>query len=191
MQNKQSLIAANIQISDLNAELNQLLGLPLDKRKEGGFHFGRLFSAPVQLFLVLGHFGVTTTNHPVAWHWYSSCRPGTLQRVLLSFFLNGTVLSQPVTQLLKIHEATGIARSDQKVAEADAKKAENDVTLAVHQLYYSLLVARKQKEAAEAGLKAAEESRREAENAVRSRNLLEVEHQSRAAPPSCKTNNLL
>ncbi|SPF34116.1 Acriflavin resistance protein [Syntrophobacter sp. SbD1] len=91
-----------------------------------------------------------------------------------SLFLNGTVLSQPVTQLLKIHEATGIARSDQKVAEADAKKAENDVTLAVHQLYYGLLAAGKQKEAAEAGLKAAEESRREAEKAVLARNLLEV-----------------
>ncbi|MGO9315898.1 MAG: TolC family protein, partial [Syntrophobacteraceae bacterium] len=44
----------------------------------------------------------------------------------------------------------------------------------VHQLYYGLLAAGKQKEAAAAGLKAAEESRREAENAVRSRNLLEV-----------------
>ena len=91
-----------------------------------------------------------------------------------TFFLNSTVLAQPVTQLLKIHEATGIARSDQKVAEADVKKAENDVTLAVHQLYYGLLVASKQKEAAEAGLKAAEESRREAEKAVLARNLLEV-----------------
>ena len=34
LQNKQSLIAANIQISDLNAELNQLLGLPLDTQLE-------------------------------------------------------------------------------------------------------------------------------------------------------------
>ena len=91
-----------------------------------------------------------------------------------SFFLNGTVLSQPLTQLLKIREATGIARSDQKVAEADRKKTENDIVFAVHQLYYGLLVARKQKAAAEAGLKAAQESQREAENAVRSRTLLEV-----------------
>jgi outer membrane protein TolC len=91
-----------------------------------------------------------------------------------TFFLNGTVLGQPLTQLLKIHEATVIARSDQKVAEADVKKAENDVTFAVHQLYYGLLVARKQKDAAEAGLSAAQESLREAENAVRARNLLEV-----------------
>ncbi|GLI33049.1 efflux RND transporter permease subunit [Desulforhabdus amnigena] len=91
-----------------------------------------------------------------------------------SFFVNSTVLSQPLTQLLKIHEATGIARSDQRVAEADARKAENDIILAVHQLYYGLLVARKQKEAAEAGLAAAQESLREAENAVLARNLLEV-----------------
>lgn len=91
-----------------------------------------------------------------------------------TLFLNGTVLSQPVTQLLKIREATGIARSDQKVAEADRKKTENDIVFVVHQLYYGLLVARKTKEAAEAGLKAAEESRREAENAVRSKTLLEV-----------------
>ena len=91
-----------------------------------------------------------------------------------TFFLNSTVLTQPVTPLLKIHEATGIARSDRKVAEADAKKTENDVVLAVHQLYYGLLSARKQKEAAEAGLKAAEENLREAEKAVRARNVLEV-----------------
>ena len=91
-----------------------------------------------------------------------------------TFFLNGTVLGQPVTQLLKIHEATVIARSDQKVAEADVKKGENDVIYVVHQLYYGLLAASKQKDAAEAGLKAAEESLREAEKAVRARNLLEV-----------------
>ena len=91
-----------------------------------------------------------------------------------TFFLNGTVLGQPVTQLLKIHEATVIARSDQKVAEADVKKGENDVIYVVHQLYYGLLTASKQKDAAEAGLKAAEESLREAEKAVRARNLLEV-----------------
>lgn len=99
---------------------------------------------------------------------------GNLKNGSSSFFLNSTVLSQPLTQLLKIREATGIARSDQKVAEADAKKAENDVILAVHQLCYGLLVARKQKEAAEAGLSATQESQREAENGVRSRTLLEV-----------------
>ena len=99
---------------------------------------------------------------------------GDLTKGSSSLFLNGTVLSQPVTQLLKIREAAGIARSDRKVAEADRKKAENDIVFAVHQLYYGLLVAGKTKEAAEAGLKAGEESLRETENAVRARNLLNV-----------------
>lgn len=91
-----------------------------------------------------------------------------------TFFLNGTVLAQPVTQLLKIHEATGIARSDESIAESDEKKARNDVILAVHQLYYGLLIARSQKEAAGAGLAAAQESLRDAQKAVIAKNLLKV-----------------
>ena len=91
-----------------------------------------------------------------------------------TYFLSSTVLSQPLTQLFKIREATGIARSDKRVAEAECKKAENDVILAVHQLYYGLLTASKQKEAAEAGLSAAQESLREAEKAVIARTLLAV-----------------
>jgi multidrug efflux pump subunit AcrB/outer membrane protein TolC len=91
-----------------------------------------------------------------------------------TFFLSSTTLSQPLTPLIKIHDATKIARSDQKVAKAEARQTENDVILAVHQLYYGLLAARKQKEAAEAGLSAALETQREAENAVRSKTLLKV-----------------
>ncbi len=91
-----------------------------------------------------------------------------------SFFLNGTVLAQPVTQLLKIHEATSIARSDQRAAEADEKQAKNDIIFGVHQLYYGLLVAESKKQAAMAGLTAAQEGLREAQNGLLSRNLLEV-----------------
>ena len=91
-----------------------------------------------------------------------------------TYFVSNTTLSQPLTQLFKIHEATGIARSDQKVAKAEVRKAENEVILAVHQLYYSLLLAGKQKEAAQAALAAAQESLREANDAVRAGNLLDV-----------------
>jgi outer membrane protein TolC len=91
-----------------------------------------------------------------------------------TFFLSSTTLSQPVTTLIKIHDATKIARSDRDVAKAEARQTENDVILVVHQLYYGLLAARKQKEAAEAGLSAALEMQREAENAVLSKTVLEV-----------------
>ncbi|MEW6719762.1 MAG: efflux RND transporter permease subunit, partial [Thermodesulfobacteriota bacterium] len=85
-----------------------------------------------------------------------------------------TTLAQPMTQLLKIREANRIARSDRDIAEADLKRSENEITLQVHQLYYALLIACKEKEAAEATLAAAQENLREAENAVAAGNLLEV-----------------
>ena len=55
-------------------------------------------------------------------------------------------------------------RSDQRVAEAEARKAEDEVILAVHQLYYSLLIASmKQKDASQGGIeRQAEEGLREA-----------------------------
>lgn len=106
----------------------------------------------------------------------------TIKQSTSTYFMSNTVLSQPLTQLFKIHEATGIARSDRKVAEAEARKAEDDVILAVHQLYYGLVAAKLQKEAAGAGLAAAEEGRREAEDAVKARSLLDVAvTESRAA----------
>jgi outer membrane protein TolC len=98
----------------------------------------------------------------------------TIDQGSSTFFLTTTTLSQPLTQLIKIHDATKIARSDHKVAKAEARQTEDDVILAVHQLYYGLLAAGKQKEAAEAGLSAALESMRETEKAVRSRTTLEV-----------------
>jgi len=90
------------------------------------------------------------------------------------FFVSNTTLSQPLTQLFKIHEATGIARSDRKIAEADVRKAENDVILAVHQIYYGILIAGKQKEAAQAALAATREGLREVEDGVRTGDLLDV-----------------
>ncbi len=91
-----------------------------------------------------------------------------------TFFISNTTLSQPLTQLFKIHEGTGIARSEKKISEADVSKAENDVIVAVHQLYYGLLIAGKQKEAAQAALDAIQESLRETQNAVRTGDLLDV-----------------
>ena len=85
-----------------------------------------------------------------------------------------TTLAQPTTQLLKIREANQIARADRGIAEADLTKSANETVLAVHQLYYALLIAYKEKDAAQASLTAAQESMRENEEAVKAGNLLEV-----------------
>jgi multidrug efflux pump subunit AcrB/outer membrane protein TolC len=85
-----------------------------------------------------------------------------------------TKLTQPLTQLFKINEAHEIAKADHRISASDERKAELDIVFGVHQLYYGLLIARKQKDAAQAGLDAAQEGLRESEDAVRSGNVLDV-----------------
>ncbi|RQW84645.1 MAG: hypothetical protein EHM79_13515 [Geobacter sp.] len=89
-------------------------------------------------------------------------------------FISSTTLTQPLTQLFKIHEGHEVAKSDRAIAESDARKTEDEIIFSVHQLYYRLLIAQKQKEAAQSALAAAQEGRRESENAVRAGNVLEV-----------------
>jgi multidrug efflux pump subunit AcrB/outer membrane protein TolC len=85
-----------------------------------------------------------------------------------------TTLAQPTTQLFKIHEANQIAWADRGIAEAELKRSENEAVFAAHQLYYALLVAYKEKDAADASLTAAQENLRESEEGVRAGNLLDV-----------------
>lgn len=91
-----------------------------------------------------------------------------------TLLISDTTLSQPLTQLFKINEANSIAKSDRSIAEAEVKKAEDEVILTVHQLYYGLLIAHKQEEAVKAALVAAQESLRESEQGVLAGNQLEV-----------------
>jgi multidrug efflux pump subunit AcrB/outer membrane protein TolC len=70
-------------------------------------------------------------------------------------------IAQPITSLVKIGAARDVARADEGVAEAEARKAELDVALAVEQAYYGLMVAQQRRRAAELRLVAAEEGLRD------------------------------
>lgn len=85
-----------------------------------------------------------------------------------------TTLAQPTTQLLKIREANEIAKADRVIAKAELARSENETLFAVHQLYYGLLVAYKEKDAAQAAVTAARENLREAEEGMTAGNLLDV-----------------
>jgi outer membrane protein TolC len=88
--------------------------------------------------------------------------------------LTNTTLGQPLTQLLKIHAASSVAAAGRRGTEADLKKAEDEVILGVHQLYYGWLAARKQIEVARAQIAAGEQALREARDAVDAGDALEV-----------------
>ena len=99
----------------------------------------------------------------------------------LNLFSSGTELAQPLTQLVRIHEANRIASAEVAVSREDVKKAQNQVALQVHELYFGILIARLQKLAAEQETTYAREELRESEESIRKGSALKISAiQSRA-----------
>ena len=99
---------------------------------------------------------------------------GLLTQGNKTVYSSGTMIAQPLTQLLRIHDANRIAASDVAVSRDDLKKAENQVALKVHALYFGVLIAGLQKQAAEQQTTYAGEHLRESEDDVRNGAALRV-----------------
>ena len=67
-----------------------------------------------------------------------------------------------------------MALAEQQIAAADLGKTKTDVIYDTHRLFYSLVIVRKQKDAASAAVAAGEKSLREAKDAVAAGSQLEV-----------------
>lgn len=91
-----------------------------------------------------------------------------------TLYSSGTMLAQPTTQLIRIHAAHRIAAAEVSGSRDDLKKAENEVALQVHSLYFGILIARLQKQAAEQQTAYAGERLRESEDEVRNGSALRV-----------------
>jgi outer membrane protein TolC len=91
-----------------------------------------------------------------------------------SFALSTTTLGQPITRLLKIRQARGIAEADTRIAASELKQAQNEVSVKVHEAYFGLLILQRLRRAAELALAAAEEASRDRREAVESGKALEV-----------------
>jgi outer membrane protein TolC len=73
-----------------------------------------------------------------------------------SFVTSGTQITQPLTTLLKIRRENDLAQAELKATRAKAQLTGNDVALAVHQVYYNILIAEAHRSATEARIKASE-----------------------------------
>lgn len=91
-----------------------------------------------------------------------------------TFVTSGTTLAQPLTQLIRIHQADRIAKSEIAASRDELKKTETEVALRVHELYYSILVARLQKRAAEQETAFAQTRLHESEEDVHNGNALRI-----------------
>ena len=88
---------------------------------------------------------------------------------------SGTQITQPLTSLLKIKQANEIAEAEVKASREKLDLTENDVALAVHQVYYSILIAQARRSATEARIKASQDLQSERIEQVKYGSALEQE----------------
>jgi len=74
-----------------------------------------------------------------------------------SMTTTGTQITQPLTSLLKIKRANDIAQAEVTGSRQKAQLIGNDVALAVHEVYYRILIAQAQRSATEARITASED----------------------------------
>ena len=91
-----------------------------------------------------------------------------------TFESSGTMIAQPITQLIKIHQQNKIAAADVNLSQASLKKTSTDVVFRVHELYYRVLTNQLQKEAAELQITSGSENLNEDTEQVKKGSLLEV-----------------
>jgi len=92
-----------------------------------------------------------------------------------SLTTSGTQITQPLTTLLKIKRENDLAQAEVKVSREKAHLTESDVALAVHQVYYKILIAQAHRNATEARMKASEDLQSERVEQVKFGSALEQE----------------
>jgi len=92
-----------------------------------------------------------------------------------NFTTSGTQITQPLTTLLKIKLANDVAQAEVKVSREKAQLTGNDVALAVHQVYYDILIAQAHRSATEARIRASEDLQSERVQQVKFGSTLEQE----------------
>jgi outer membrane protein TolC len=88
---------------------------------------------------------------------------------------SGTQITQPLTSLLKIKQANDVAQAEVKVSQQKADLTENDVALAVHEVYYRILITQAQQSATQAKIKASQDLQNERTEQVKFGSSLEQE----------------
>ncbi len=112
-----------------------------------------------------------------------------------TFTTSGTQITQPLTTLLKIKQANDVAQAELRASREKAQLTGNDVALAVHQVYYKILIAQAHRSATEARIKASEDLQSERVEQVKfgstlEQDLIESRAQSLQAKQEMLTTDL-
>jgi outer membrane protein TolC len=149
------------------------------KRAEKGGRAFILFSIAQERIEPAARYGLAEYQHSGRRVWNGRRIGGAFAEYVLpqgqtTLYTSGTQLSQPLTQLIRIRDANRIAAADVAISRDDLKKAENEIALEVHSVYYGILIAKLQKQAAEQQTQYADQNLRESEDDVRNGSALKV-----------------
>jgi outer membrane protein TolC len=89
-------------------------------------------------------------------------------------YTSGTGLTQPLTQLFKIHALNRAAATDVDIAKIQVDQTENEIALKVRQLYYGILIVQLRQQAVRAEISAGETKNQESKDAVAQGQSLDV-----------------
>ena len=89
-------------------------------------------------------------------------------------YSSGTMLSQSLTQLIRIRQQNRMAAAEVAISRDHVKKSEDEIAVQVHTVYYGILMAELQKKAAQQQIEYANENLRESEEDVRKGSALKV-----------------
>jgi outer membrane protein TolC len=89
-------------------------------------------------------------------------------------YTSGTGLTQPITQMFKIHNANRTADADLETSKQELTDTQSAIGLEVRQLYFSILIATEQREAAELEVAADQTKEEETKQDISQGNALEV-----------------
>jgi len=149
---------AHLKIDEANAKLTQARAdyFPVISNQTDAMHLGE----KENLTIPKGALGTYSGDGAI---------PGNDVSISLGkqdLILSTTTITQPLSQLFKIHAGVTAAHADTAIAKADAQHAEDEVTLNVKKIYLNLLGLEKRIHAVELRIQAGEEKLSESRNAV-------------------------
>ena len=174
LKQNRSLKLAELSVTDSEhkKEIARSAYFPHIKNESGILHVTELAGVEIPA----GAFGVPAATGPIP------SNTLFLDQGAATSYTSGTQLTQPLTQMFKIHESNRAAVADINTAKIQLTQAENEIVLKVRQLYFGVLIAQLKLEAAKDEVNASEVKNQESVDAVANGRALDITAlESRAA----------
>jgi outer membrane protein TolC len=150
--------------SEHKKEIARSAYFPHIKNESGLLHLTELAGVEIPA----GAFGVPPATGPIP------AKSLFIGQGSATTYTSGTGLTQPLTQMFKIHESNRAATADIDTAKTQVNQAENEIALKVRQLYFGLLIGQLKLRAAVSEASAGELKAKESTDAVAQGRALEV-----------------